>query len=163
MESPKTPTKAIVGLIVVVLLVAAATGAVIAANNNSKNDSSATTANRPSVSTSTSESSSSSTTTTNNLKDGTYTASASYDTPGGVQDITVKLTIANGAVSDSSISQNATGREDEAYQSAFEAEYKSSVVGKKVSDISLSRVAGASLTTEGFNTALADIAKKAQA
>ncbi len=161
MDSSQTPTKAIIGLVVVVLLVVAATAAVIASGNNK--DSSASQTSTTSSNTTSTSSSSGSTASVTNVKDGTYTASASYDTPGGVQDIKVILIIAGGAVSDSSITQNATGREDEAYQSAFESEYKTAVVGKKISDISLNRVAGASLTTEGFNTALLDIAKQAQA
>lgn len=161
MDSSQTPTKAIIGLVVVVLLVVAATAAVIASGNNK--DSSASQTSTTSSNTTSTSASSESTASVTNVKDGTYTASASYDTPGGVQDIKVTLTIAGGAVSGSSITQNATGREDEAYQSAFESEYKTAVVGKKISDISLNRVAGASLTTEGFNTALLDIAKQAQA
>lgn len=160
MESSQTPTKAIVGLVVVVLLVVAATAAVIASGSN-KETSTGQTSSTSSTSTS-NNSSSTSTASVTNVKDGTYTATASYDTPGGAQDIKVTLTIAGGAVSNSSIMQNATGREDEAYQSAFESEYKTAVVGKKISDISLNRVAGASLTTDGFNTALLDIANQAK-
>lgn len=161
MESSQTPSKAIIGLVVIVLLVVAATAAVIASSNNKGSSDGQT--NSTSSNSSSTGSTSGSTANITNVKDGTYTATASYDTPGGVQDITVKLTIASGAVSDSLITQNATGREDEAYQSAFESEYQSAVVGKKISDISLNRVAGASLTTDGFNTALLDIAKQAQA
>lgn len=162
MESSQTPTKAIIGLVVVVLLVVAATAAVIASSNN-KGASSTNGSNTSSNVSSSTGSSSGSTASITNVKDGTYSATASYDTPGGVQDITVKLTIAGGSVSDSSLIQNASGREDEAYQSAFESEYQSQVVGKKISDISLNRVAGASLTTDGFNTALLDIANQAKA
>lgn len=160
MDSSPTPTKAIIGIIVVVLLVVAATAAVIASGNNK--DSTAKNSSGTTSSVSTNNSSAGSTSTVTNVKDGTYTATAQYDTPGGVQDIKVTLTIAGGTVSNSSLIQNATAREDEQYQSAFESEYQSEVVGKKISDISLHRVAGASLTTDGFNAALLDIAKQAQ-
>jgi K+/H+ antiporter YhaU regulatory subunit KhtT len=73
------------------------------------------------------------------------------------------LTIAGNIVTDSSLQQTATEREDEQYQGAFESEYKSNVVGKKISELSLSRVAGASLTNDGFNSALADIENQAKA
>lgn len=161
MDSSQPPTKAIVGLVVVVLLVIAAT-AVVATGKAGK-DSAPILGRSSSSSSSANSSPSTAPSATTNFKDGTYTASANYETPGGTQTMNVKLTVSGNTVTDVSITQNATEREDEAYQSAFESEYKSGVVGKKVSDISLSRVAGASLTTDGFNSALADIEKQATA
>lgn len=161
MDSSPTSTKAIIGIIVVVLLVVAATAAVIATGNNKDNiTNDATTALE---NTATNGQPPEATSSITNLNDGTYTTSADYATPGGVQEIKVTLTISKGVVSNSVISHVATAREDEEYQSAFDASYKTQVVGKKISDISLHRVAGASLTTDGFNSALLDIAKQAQA
>jgi hypothetical protein len=163
LEPSKTPTEAIVGLVVVVLLVIAATAVVVTASNKDDNQSAIVPTGNSSQSVSSGTSISTPAATTTNFKDGSYSAAANYDTPGGVQTMSVNLTISGNTVTDVSITQNATGREDEAYQSDFAYEYKSDVVGKKVSDISLSRVAGASLTTEGFNNALDQIKNQAGA
>ena len=45
-------------------------------------------------------------------------------------------------------------------QERFDAVYKTEVVGKKLTDINLSRVGGASLTSKAFNEAVADIIKQ---
>ncbi|MBI3889860.1 hypothetical protein HY312_04825, partial [Candidatus Saccharibacteria bacterium] len=84
-------------------------------------------------------------------------------TPGGQESIEVKLTLAGGVITDAAVTQNASGGEAEEYQSKFVASYKSEVVGKKVNEVSLSRVAGSSLTPLGFNTALETIKSDAQA
>jgi uncharacterized protein with FMN-binding domain len=112
---------------------------------------------------------SSSTTTTptansssSSYKDGTYTASGSYRTPETVETINVTLTVKDNVVSDASIQQSPQDRESVEYQAAFKENYKSYVVGKKISDIQLSRVSGSSLTSSGFNTALEQIKTQAQ-
>ncbi|KXJ97864.1 MAG: hypothetical protein UZ19_OD1000928 [Parcubacteria bacterium OLB19] len=42
-------------------------------------------------------------------------------------------------------------------QERFDGAYKTQVVGKRLEDISLSRVGGASLTSKAFNEAIANI------
>jgi hypothetical protein len=162
LDSSNPSKKAIIGIVVVVLLVIAATAVVVQSGNN-KSDSANVSTDAQSTSETVSSSPSVAPASTTNFKDGTYTATARYNSPGGVQSITVKLTIAGNIVTDSSLQQTATEREDEQYQGAFESEYKSNVVGKKISELSLSRVAGASLTNDGFNSALADIENQAKA
>lgn len=95
-------------------------------------------------------------------KDGTYTASDSYQTPGGEEDITVNVTLKGDIVSAITVSQRANNHDSQEYQTAFAQNYKSQVVGKKISAIKLSRVSGSSLTSEGFNAALEQIKTKAQ-
>jgi len=95
-------------------------------------------------------------------KDGSYTASDSYATPGGSEHISVKLTIKANAVSAVSLQQNANNRDSRDYQDAFEQSYRSYVVGKALNSINISRVSGASLTTGGFNAALEQIKSQAQ-
>lgn len=96
-------------------------------------------------------------------KDGTYSASSSYMVPHAQNNITVKITIANGAVSSVSASHNARDDESQMYVSRFNQSIDSAVVGKPFKNISLSRVGGASLTTDGFTQALAAIANQAKA
>lgn len=89
--------------------------------------------------------------------DGTYIATTSYSTPGGQESLGLTVTIANNTIANITLDQKAKSGESMQYQSDFAAGYKSLVVGKKVNDISLSRVAGSSLTCNGFNTALDQI------
>lgn len=96
-------------------------------------------------------------------KDGTYSSSDSYSSPGGTEDITVKITVASNKITAVSVTQKANNHESEEYQSDFQSGYKSKVVGKALSTLELSRVSGASLTTKGFNDALDAIRSQAEA
>ena len=159
MDSSKSSNKAIIATVVVVLLVIAATAAIVLGNNKSSTDSSTTVSDSP-ASTSTPSTSSSSTAT---LKDGTYSATGSYQTPGGVESIGVKITLTDGTITDASVTQEGKTGEAQEFQAAFASGFKSQVVGKKASEVSLTRVAGSSLTPNGFNNALDDIEKQSQA
>lgn len=75
--------------------------------------------------------------------------------------ITVNVTLSSGKISDISYSQNSTNRESREYYNNFVSNFsKSSVVGKDISGVNLSRVGGASLTTGAFNQALSQIASE---
>lgn len=95
-------------------------------------------------------------------KAGTYSATGNYETPDSQETITVDLAVASdGTVTDASVQQSATNNRSAAYQAAFKDEYKQYVVGKKLSDINLQYVSGASLTTMGFDQALEQIKTQA--
>lgn len=101
---------------------------------------------------------------TSGYTDGTYTATASYRTPESSEQVTVTLTLKDGVVTSSSLSFPQTReRESRQYQSQFESGYKQYVVGKTIDSISLSRVSGSSLTSNGFNAALEEIKTQAKA
>jgi len=102
--------------------------------------------------------------TTNNTtyKDGTYTATGSYQSPAGEQSIDVSVTLQNGVVTDSNVTSKATDDEAHDYQEAFISGYKQYVSGKKIDSISISRVSGSSLTSTGFNNALKQIESQAK-
>ena len=112
---------------------------------------------------SSSTASSSATTSSSSYKDGTYSASSTYYVPHGSESIKVTLTVKDGTITDSSIANSEYDRESAQYQEQFASEYKSYVVGKPISSLSLSYVAGASDTTQGFNDALSQIKTEAQA
>jgi uncharacterized protein with FMN-binding domain len=103
------------------------------------------------------------TTSVRTFKDGTYTASGNYSTPGGRESVTVTVTLKNNIVTDVNTTGSATRGDSAEYQSAFLSGYKSQVVGKSINSISLSRVAGSSLTSDGFNKALDSIENDAKA
>ena len=96
-------------------------------------------------------------------KDGTYSATGSYMSPGGPDQIAITLTIANDIVTDVSATPEPGDGTSARYQNKFVSGYKQYVVGKNIADINLSAVSGSSLTPQGFNDALAQIKTQAKA
>lgn len=166
MESSNSPNKAIIGIIIVVLLVVAATAVIVMGSDNNQSESSTVSdaSTSPSVSASPAaadESAGSSS--TSSLKDGMYSATGNYQTPGGRESIGVTVTLSSGTITDASVQQKASGGESVEFQGKFASGFKSLVVGKNIDEVSLSRVAGSSLTSGGFNNALQDIENQAKA
>ena len=95
--------------------------------------------------------------------DGTYTADGSYQTPETVEEITVTLTIADGVVSEVEVTGDPQARESEQYQGQFIEGISDEVVGKSLDEIDVSKVAGSSLTSGGFNKAVDAIKEQAAA
>lgn len=104
-----------------------------------------------------------STVSTGTYKDGTYQATSSYRTPESTESIGVSVTVANNVITDVSVNLSAKERDSEFYQAQFADNYKSEVVGKNINEVNLSRVAGSSLTSNGFNSALDTIKQDAKA
>lgn len=96
-------------------------------------------------------------------KDGTYTAVGTYTSPAGPEEIDVKLTVKDNVVTDAEVTPKATNPKSKFMQGAFAGGYKEFVIGKKVNDITLTKVSGSSLTPMGFNAALEKIKSEAQA
>ncbi len=163
MESSNSPNKAIIGIIVVALIAIAATAVIVLSNNNNQTESDSVATTTPSTSASPSAGTSDTVEESGEFKDGTYSADGSYQTPGGRESIGVTVTLSDGVITDASVEQHASAGEAESYQSKFSSAFKSQVVGKKISEVSLTRVAGSSLTPNGFNNAIDDIESQAQA
>ena len=157
MQQPKKLNPIYTALIVIVLVGLVITAAVVAMKTN-EDTQPVETVTTGSASTDTSTSTDS----TVSYKDGTYTQTGRYVSPGGAESIDVSVTIADNIITSAEVKGNASRGDAKAYQSDFIAGYKSSVVGKEVDSVSLSRVAGASLTSNGFNTALDAIKEDAQ-
>jgi len=96
-------------------------------------------------------------------KDGTYSATGSYSSPGGRESIKLTVTIKDGIITSTSLDEKASNGEAKEYQDDFDSGYKTLVVGKNIDEVSLSRVAGSSLTSNGFNDALDEIKSDAKA
>lgn len=96
-------------------------------------------------------------------KDGTYTADGSYQTPETVEEISVTLTLADGVVTDVEVTGDPKAPETERYQGEFIDGIADEVVGKPIDELKVSRVAGSSLTSGGFNDAVAAIKEQAAA
>jgi len=95
--------------------------------------------------------------------DGTYTAEGSYQTPESVEKVSVTLTLEGDVVTDVEVTGDPQARESQQYQSQFIGGIADEVVGKSIDDISVSRVAGSSLTSGGFNKAVEEIKSEAAA
>ncbi len=87
-------------------------------------------------------------------KDGTYTASGSYQTPETVEKIEVTITLADDVVTAVEVKGDPQASESKRYQSEFIGGIEGEAVGKNIDDLSVDRVAGSSLTSGGFNKAL---------
>lgn len=90
-------------------------------------------------------------------KDGTYRAVGAYDTPESTEAIGVSLTLQNGVVVSSTADTNPTRPQSQRYQADFIRNYKAQVVGRSLDELDLQRVAGSSLTSAGFDVAVARI------
>lgn len=95
--------------------------------------------------------------------DGTYTADGAYQTPETVEEISVTLTLADGVVTAVEVTGDPQAPETEQYQGAFIDGIESEVVGVAIDDLNVSKVAGSSLTSGGFNAAVEDIKEQAAA
>lgn len=163
MDQPSKMKPAIAALIVIVL-VGVAVAVAMTLNNNASNDatneSTPTTQNAPTQDPTPSQSPSS---TNSSYKDGTYSATGSYSTPGGRESIGATIQIKDGIITSSDLDQHAITGEAKEYQAKFASGYKASVVGKNIEDVSLTRVAGSSLTSTGFNSIIEQIKTDAAA
>jgi hypothetical protein len=96
------------------------------------------------------------------LKDGSYTVKGMYTSPAGPDEIDVTITLKDGMVTESEVTALAENPKSKFFQGKFVETYKTSVEGKKVSDLkNLVAVGGASLTTKGFIDALSKVEAQA--
>jgi hypothetical protein len=94
---------------------------------------------------------------------GSYTTQTSYFTPRRTEhSMDVTLTIENDVVTEAVILWDGEASPKTPNHSGFDAAYKSEVIRQPLSEISLSRVGGASLTTDAFNEAVDTIEAQAQ-
>nr|WP_315266951.1 hypothetical protein [Microbacterium lemovicicum] len=100
---------------------------------------------------------------TSTYADGTYTAEGSYQTPESVEKISVTVTLADDVITAVEVTGDPQKAESKEYQSKFIGGISDVVVGKGIDEISVSRVAGSSLTSGGFNQAIGEIKSEATA
>jgi uncharacterized protein with FMN-binding domain len=93
--------------------------------------------------------------------DGTYTAEGSYATPESVETIQVTVTLEDDVITAVEVDGQPQERESEQYQSRFIGGIADVVVGHDIDEIQVSRVAGSSLTSGGFNEAIEAIKSEA--
>jgi uncharacterized protein with FMN-binding domain len=96
-------------------------------------------------------------------KNGTYTATGSYTSPGGVDQLVVSLTLKNDIVTDAVVTPKPGHQVSEKFQGMFVSGYKQYVVGKNIAEVNVGKVSGSSLTGAGFNDAVTKIKLEAKA
>jgi uncharacterized protein with FMN-binding domain len=94
-------------------------------------------------------------------KDGAYSADANDKSPNGTETEHVPLTLAGGTVSAVEITEHPSNPNTRKFQGQFAGGIADQVVGRSLDEIKVSKVAGSSLTSGGFNQAVEAI--KAQA
>lgn len=93
--------------------------------------------------------------------DGTYSAEGTYSSPDGQEEIAVTITVKSNLITAVSVQSVESNGEGQQYQARFASEISSAVVGKELASLQVSTVAGASLTSNGFNSALEAIRSEA--
>lgn len=96
-------------------------------------------------------------------KNGTYTETGNYISPGGQEQIQVTVTLTDGKIADSSVVTFGLTPTSKLKQKDFSENYKEFVVGKNIDEVMLTKVSGSSLTPKGFDDALEKIKAKAKA
>ncbi len=95
-------------------------------------------------------------------QDGTYSADGTYVSPNGTETVGVELTLASGMVTAVNITQHPSNPNTRKFQGEFAGGVASQVVGKSIDELTVSKVAGSSLTSGGFNQAVEKIKSEAQ-
>ena len=126
-------------------------------------DAASSDASSSSASASSSSAASSSGASSSGYKDGTFTQTAPYQTPGGQETVTVTATLKSGTVTAVTVSGSEGTPNSKHYVEAFKAGVSGEVVGKKIAGLKVGAIAGSSLTPNGFNAAVAKIAAAAKA
>lgn len=89
--------------------------------------------------------------------DGDYSATGEYQSPGGPEQIEVGLTLQGDVVTAVTVTPTATSGQAERYQGEFADGIADVVVGKNINELQVDKVAGSSLTSDGFNAAIETI------
>jgi uncharacterized protein with FMN-binding domain len=97
--------------------------------------------------------------TTSSYKDGTWKAEGAYAIPedGETEKIGVSLTLKDGIIVESTVTDMAIDNDSVKYQGDFIKNYKQYVIGKNIDEVVVGKVSRSSLTSKGFMSALEKI------
>ncbi|MGN6446839.1 FMN-binding protein [Amnibacterium sp.] len=96
------------------------------------------------------------------LKDGHYTALGKYVSPGGASAVDVELTLRDGTVTELHVTPKAENPTAQQYESHFASGVGAQAVGRKITELNVTKVSGSSLTSQGFDDAIAAIEAEAR-
>jgi uncharacterized protein with FMN-binding domain len=97
------------------------------------------------------------------LQDGTYTATGDYQSPGGPSAVAVTVTLKDGTIDAVKVVPKAEDPTARQYEAQFASGIDAVAVGKPIAGLQVGAVSGSSLTSQGFEKALATIRSKAAA
>lgn len=101
---------------------------------------------------------------TGTYADGTFDATGSYSNPSGQSTVSVEVTLGDaGIIKSVTVTPQATNATSKQFQTAFASGIADQIVGKKIDDLDVDKVAGSSLTHAGFNQAIETIKDDARA
>ncbi|WP_010203681.1 FMN-binding protein [Salinibacterium sp. PAMC 21357] len=89
--------------------------------------------------------------------DGSYTETGDYISPNGAEQVEVTLTLASNVITDVTVVGFGESPNSKQFQGEFIDGIAAEVVGKNIDELSVDKVAGSSLTSGGFNKAVAVI------
>lgn len=95
------------------------------------------------------------------LKDGTYSATGDYQSPGGPSAVAVTVTLRSGTITAVQVKPAADNPTARQYEAQFSSGISGVAVGKPIAGLQVGAVSGSSLTSQGFEKALAAIRSKA--
>ncbi len=99
----------------------------------------------------------------NTYADGTYSASGTYTVPrGDVEPITVTLTLENDKIVSYTVNTEATNGTSAQYQERFDRAIDEAIEGTDLDEADVSRLGGASLTSDAYNNLLEAIRNEAR-
>lgn len=96
-------------------------------------------------------------------KDGEYSATGNYVSPGGPQQVGVTVTLSNNVITALSLDTSQTKGTSKEFQGKFASGIDALVIGKSIDEIDVDKVAGSSLTSTGFDDAIDQIKTQARA
>lgn len=112
----------------------------------------------------TSQQTSSAGSTATTYADGTFAATTSYNVPeGDTNSVSVNMTVKDGVITAVSATHDYPNRQSGRFTDWFDQELQAEVVGKSLGGLSVSRVGGASLTSNAFDDVLDTIRNDAKA
>lgn len=100
---------------------------------------------------------------TGDYTDGEYAATGEYLSPNGSESISVDVTLENNKIVDVTVVGDATSGNSLRFQTEFEEGIATEVVGVNIDELNVDKVAGSSLTSDGFNDAIEKIKAEALA
>ena len=95
------------------------------------------------------------------LKDGSYTATGHYQSPAGDSMVAVTVTLKSGTITAVKVIPKTANPTAQQYESQFASGVGAVAVGKKIAGLQVGAVSGSSLTSQGFEKALAQIQTEA--
>ena len=95
-------------------------------------------------------------------QDGTYSADGTYVSPNGTETVGVEVTLSSGTVTAVNITQHPSNPNTRKFQGEFAGGIAAQIVGKSIDELNVSKVAGSSLTSGGFNQAVEKIKAEAR-